>query len=1662
LGVGSSRARSSRSVATRGASGDANGSGAPSHVRARIAALCLAATAFSFLALSPAALAAVSPKGVTGFFGTTPGTATTGTAAGQMNTPRGVAVNQGTGNVYAVDSGNNRVVVFSSSGNFLRAFGADVVNYGPDQANEVQAVDVNAASGNFTLTFNGQTTPSISATATAATVQSELNALSSIGGLSPVGSVSVTGGPGNAGGTSAYTITFGGFLAATNVPQISATNVSLSGGSPSTAITTGTVNEGETGFEICVPANGDFCKIGTTGGLGGMFSSPQGVAVNQSSGDVYVTESGNRRASQFDSSGNFIRTFGKDVIATGFPGNSLAASAVQTLTVTATEGKYKLKFGGAETAELPSSSTAAQIKTALEGLPSIGSGNVEVTGSAPLFTIAFKGALANNPEPLITTESGPGEPLVGGTATVVNTTTGSSEFEICAAGNVCKAAASAATGGAFAGSIGYPAIAPTGAANVGDVLVADSANLRVQEFTSAGAFVRGFGLNVVNAGPDNNGTTNFEVCSLAAGDACQIGTTGTGSGSFATGTPTRVAEDASGNLYTVEPTGNFRVQKFTLPANVVTPQGAFDTTDIPAASASAPSDVAVNPAANSNVLVTRAFAAGSTASCPITGTSSPAESRVLEISSGGALEGTHGTCAGLPISTERGLAARQSTGDLYVTSTLTASRIYVLNTGQPAAPTVSINNVTGVGAHGATISAFINPNGLEVPYGQETTYKFEYKRSVDPTYTPLGSGEAGAGNRATNKLITQQIEGLQAGTSYDVRLVATKPFGSGSATSTVTFNTPTAPPDVTAPEFASNGATTYLQGEINPNGSITTYEFEYVSDGTYQQSGFAEATSAPVSGGSIPAGNAFVFKAAEVTTGLEAGKAYHLRLTVANATGSRTSEAVTFAVPASGGCSNESIRQEQFAYQKSQISEALAKETAGLPNCMALEMASVPQKNQQPVKGNTFSISANGEHVVYRDGTPLAGSAGSFDAAHGDAYVASRSPEGWETTPTILRTFSQRGPQTQPTPYGLAPDFSSWFQLTPETSEQFEENVDRAFKSTLQRSVMPFSAPLVTEPTREVSLFAGASPDGTHLYLKPGVALLGFASAVRLLPGDPLPTATSGSTVASNNTYVESLTAGGSPRPVELLARDSAGKTWGGNCGAAIGGKLRPTAAQAAANQRTYSQGAISTDGSRVYFSTRPAEPAASTNSPVCTTATTRPLRILERTEPVSGPAIHELIQNECTRVSPACDASEGDDNFQGASADGIRVYFTTTRQLANSDLDSGASCGVTIATATGCDLYLYEKLPGGGHTLVQVSAGDATDPTPGSGAKVPNGITAISTDGSHVYFAAAGVLTTAPNQLGAVAQAGKPNLYLYERDSAHPGGRTAFIGTLAEADSGTLFANAPGFVNGAYPVPAMDPGGNIGADGHVLLFASKAELTGSDTDGSEMDVYRYDSGTGSLRCLSCRPGGDNLHAGMSLPPGDLANSELYTEGKPVGPAFASQGRWSSEDGDTVGFSTKAALVPGDTNGITDDYMWRDGELYRLPASEFSVEDTPTVSADGSSVAFRSTNPLLPQDGDTAADAYVARSGGGFPTPAAKEICLEEHCQEPFQLQPSSSASPSETASGGNVEEPRHVKCRKGFARRHGKCVRTHKKKPHHRSRHHHKRAAGTSQGGHK
>jgi hypothetical protein len=394
-----------------------------------------------------------------------------------------------------------RVQQFDSSGDFLRLWGRGVVASGPNNADETQAVMVAASSGSFTLSFASSSTSAIPFDAPASAVEAALNGLGSL-------KVEVTGGPGNANGSDPYLVAFTGGSGGIDQPLIQADGASLAGGSGVNVYTT---NNGDVGFEICSPQEGDVCKVGTfsfsDGALGGTLSAPRDIATDPATGDLYIPSL--LRINQFSATGEFKRAFGQDAVAQG-PGDS-GHDETQELTIRATGGTFPLTFpfglNGATTDDLPYNASAAEVEAALNGLSSIGGvgGRVTVTGGpgdatgAHPYTVEFGGALGGDDVGDIASSAGA---LSGsGKGAKAMTIDDGGAYEICTVEDACKigSGTSSSQHGIDVEPNGIDVV-PPGAPNAGNVL--SSGGSRIQEFSPNGELIRAFGFDTVASGPD--------------------------------------------------------------------------------------------------------------------------------------------------------------------------------------------------------------------------------------------------------------------------------------------------------------------------------------------------------------------------------------------------------------------------------------------------------------------------------------------------------------------------------------------------------------------------------------------------------------------------------------------------------------------------------------------------------------------------------------------------------------------------------------------------------------------------------------------------------------------------------------------------------------------------------------------------------------------------------------------------------------------------------------------------------------------------------------------------------------------------------------------------------------------------------------------------------
>jgi hypothetical protein len=416
--------------------------------------------------------------------------------------------------------------------------------------------------------------------------------------------------------------------------------------------------------------------------------------------------------------------------------------------------------------------------------------------------------------------------------------------------------------------------------------------------------------------------------------------------------------------------------------------------------------------------------------------------------------------------------------------------------------------------------------------------------------------------------------------------------------------------------------------------------------------------------------------------------------------------------------------------------------------------------------------------------------------------------------------------------------------------------------------------------------------------------------------------------------------------------------------------------------------------------------------------------------------------------------------DFSGASEDGARVFFTTEAQLVGEDKDESddlymatigcpageAECGVSAREVT---------------SLVQVSHG-------GEAADV-QGVLRIASDGSLVYFVAHGVLSAA-NVEGQAPVRGAENLYASDTQT----GRTAFVGDLCSGPSVSGAAEdlqCPtdldqairndkqlwGFGQEAQSTP----------DGRFLLFSTYARLSKGDTDNAK-DLYRYDAATGALERVSLGEGGYDANgnrndeeievrgqkeigtqADATIPYVGIASGDEVFQEHEMGT------RAISDAGSRIVFSTSEPLSPGVSNGLTDVYEWHEGRVSLISSGASLTPDIgATIDPSGGDVFFQTSAQLVAQDTDEGVDVYDARLGGGFPPVATeRQPCSGDACQGPLtnpapllvpgsvsQAPGQNFAAPVSTTTVKPKPKSKPAKCKKGYVKKKGRCVKKPKK----------------------
>jgi len=942
------------------------------------------------------------------------------------------------------------------------------------------------------------------------------------------------------------------------------------------------------------------------------------------------------------------------------------------------------------------------------------------------------------------------------------------------------------------------------------------------------------------------------------------------------------------------------------------------------------------------------------------------------------------------LSESRGIAVNGTNGVLYA-SQVEAHNVELFD--YIAFPSPRTGPAFGVSETGATLNATVNPEGAAL-----TECYFEYGPEA-PGY----SGRAACEEPSVAEIpvdfkehpVHAQVSGLQQGVTYHFRLVVVNANGAEAGKDRTLF-TSTKPAIEQESVFSIGSVEASVSAQIDADGLPTGYRVEYGTSAAYGSSTPEVSIGAATSAASIRTR----------LSGLEPGTSYHFRFVASNGRGAVQGEDETFTTRASAGASASTLPDHRTYELVSSSTDDQDMSTL------------VGGFGSQEEAATPFRASGNGNAVAYAGYPPPEGGNGSEGKGQNNQYVATRGPSGWaanDITPPDTGSSTEYEYFSSDLSVGVLKTNVSLPAASPAgPPEGFD--LYSGFGGDLGYHAL-FTAHQPSGSTIAVS--AGASADGSHLIYEAGGAIAEEARANL-------------HAIGAGDIY-DSV--GGQVHQVNVLPDGQPQPTPDASLGSPrLGGEIWPDLSNA-----------VSADGSRIFWTS---VEVSESGGPGGFSFSPKALYVRENDTQPQSP----VESGRCTVASDACTVliSEGG-VFSTASADGSKVFFTK-----------------------GDDLFEYD-----------LENGQTTDLTPGGEVQ---GIVGASRDGSYVYFVAQGAL--AGGATPRLCQKSSSNSEEEEERReellgllpAHHGcnlyvrhdGATVFIGVLLFADNNL----APVFNLGAAPrgdwrAALGERTAEVTPDGHGLAFTSTRRLTGYDNEGLR-EVFVYDALTGHISCGSCDPSGapptGRLESLSSKPGGYLPASyqDKFME------------HFISDNGDRVFFDSERPLAPSDTNGREDVYEWERNGTGSCPASSpggaqpgciyllsggQSTDNSFLIDSDaeGDNVFFDSRGQLAPQAHNENVAVYDARVDGGFP--AFTTECTGTGCQGVPPAPPVFATPSSVTFNGiGNFPAPvpavkskpkskKQAKCKRGFVKKHNRCVKANKKKTRSRKAGHKRRA---------
>lgn len=629
--------------------------------------------------------------------------------------------------------------------------------------------------------------------------------------------------------------------------------------------------------EVCDHTQAPCLSGDDDGAEGGMLDNPYGIAIDQDTGHVFVGDRDNRRVQEFEADGTFVRAWGRDVVSPGGLGN-VAGNEVQKVEVTGgTVATFTLRFRAffdgssvdQTTGPIDRNASAAEVDAALGGLAAVDASDVDVTGpSDGPWEIEFVGSLATVD---VTTLQASARDLAGNRifgVIDVETLVEGGGFETCRVASECTRGGTTSDPGGFGGS-SPPAVDVQD--STGDVFVADPG-------TSSSA--------------DNWRVQRFDVPADPA-DPVPAPTAADIFAPFDSGHPDSIAVDDEVIYASSGDNQGAAVWRYDLSAS-----SFIEPLDLVELTGGVPAGIEalkLDPQSG-NLLVGRVSRGFS---------SEIQTTEVVEIGDPDATDpadvvhvDTHVAALGEVRARLIGIEVDPDAERLYIVTPTTSSgaassQVLVADADGSTPAKAFIDPPSEVTGETAKLSGCVDPVG-----GVPANYRFQHSRDgiewtdvaapIDLGAEPIDCGDP------ANKL-EAQLTGLDRNTLYKVRILSQK-LGNPSVGSPETFFITDAPgPDATTlPVYSHADTEALLTAEIDPNGSPTSYYFEWG-----RGIGTKYTHRAPAGDGDAGSDSGERVVTAAVS-GLEPDTDYHYRVVAENPQGETVGEDETFATRPAG------------------------------------------------------------------------------------------------------------------------------------------------------------------------------------------------------------------------------------------------------------------------------------------------------------------------------------------------------------------------------------------------------------------------------------------------------------------------------------------------------------------------------------------------------------------------------------------------------------------------------------------------------------------------------------------------------------------------------------------------------------------------------------------